>query len=149
MQRARFLERERKLAAEKRRKYRGRASIRLDVLQFPEENNSGDEREPDPSNIKRLKDLFRDAGGPERLNSRNFIAALIDQDQLDEAIRASETSAGELLDDSLPELDFPTGYQLRCLNGLDRAGAAEKVLFSGDKRWTVELYLAGKEFSPM
>jgi len=149
MQRARFLERERKLTAEKRRKYRGRASIRLDVLQFPKEDDSDDEREQDPININRLKKLFWDAGGPERLNSQNFIAALIDQDQLDEAIRASETSAGKLLDDSFPELDFPAGYQLQCLNGLDRAGAGGKVLFPGDRRWTVELYLSGKEFPPM
>jgi hypothetical protein len=140
MQRARFLERERKLAVEKRNKFKGTASIRLDVLHFPCED--------DESNVERLKNLFRETGGCDRLELRNHIAAVVDRERLDDAIRDSRISTERLpaeLRDSYPELDFPPGYRLQCLNGQGRVLAATKVLPPGDKRWTVDLYLAGMD----
>jgi hypothetical protein len=147
MRRARFREQERGLAEERSIRYRGTASIKLDVLHFPEPDNSNVDREPDKINVERLKNLFLDGGcRPDEL--RNHILAVIDQEQLDDAILASGTSAEGLLAearDGFPELDFPPGYRLECLHGLDRVEAAKKegVLPPGNKRWTVDLYLAG------
>ena len=51
MQNARFLEHERRFAAERRIKYRGTASVNLEVLYFIYEK--------DEENIARLKNFFR------------------------------------------------------------------------------------------
>ena len=135
MQRNQFLQRERKLATEKRNKFKGTASIRLDVLHFTCED--------DKSNTERLKNFFHEAGGCDRLESRNHIVAMVDQKRLDNALRDSGISAERLSDDSYPELDFPPGHRLKCLTGQGRVLAATKVLPPGDKRWTVDLFLPG------
>jgi len=142
MRRARFLEEERRQEAERGIKYRGTASIKLDVLHFPREES----REPDKKNVERLRDLFRGEGGCRRLDLRNHIPAVISQARLEAAIVASGTSAARLLEDardSYPELDFPPGYRLECLHGRHRILAAAQVLPVEDKRWTVDLYLEG------
>jgi hypothetical protein len=105
MQRARFLEQERRQEAERSIKYRGTASIKLDVLHFPCEES----REPDENNVERLRNLFRGEGGCRRLDLRNHIPAVISQPQLEAVIEASKTSAERLLEDGrddYPELDF-------------------------------------------
>lgn len=110
MRRARFLEQERELAAERRVKYRGTASIKLEALH----SRDDDLRELDEKNVARLKRLFQE-DGCRRLELRNHVPALIDQQQLDAAIQASGTSAEGLLADpsnGYPELYFPPGYQL-------------------------------------
>jgi hypothetical protein len=75
MQRARFLEQERRQEAERSIKYRGTASIKLDMLHFP----CKESREPDKNNVDRLKNLFREEGGYRRLDLRNHIPAVISQ----------------------------------------------------------------------
>jgi hypothetical protein len=72
MRRARFLEQEQRQEGERSIKYRGTASIKLDVLHFPCEES----REPDKKNVKRLRNLFREEGGC--LDLRNHIPAVID-----------------------------------------------------------------------
>jgi len=142
MRRARFLEQERRQEAERSIKYRGTASIKLDVLHFPCEES----REPDKNNVERLRNLFRGEGGCRRLDLRNHIPAVISQPQLEAAIEASGTSAERLLEDArdgYPELDFPPGYRLECLHGRHRTLAAAQVLPLEDRRWTVDLYLEG------
>lgn len=74
---------------------------------------------------------------------------MIDQQRLDAVIRDSGKSAEQLLadprdGDDYSRLDFPPGYQLECLDGHARVDTAARVLPLGDKRWTVDLYLAGK-----
>ncbi|TAQ83758.1 hypothetical protein B7494_g7918 [Chlorociboria aeruginascens] len=140
MRRARFLEQERRQEAERSIKYRGTASIKLDVLHFPCEKS----REPDENNVEKLRNLFRGEGGCRRLDLRNHIPAVISQPQLEAAIEASRTSAERLLEDArdnYPELDFPPGYRLECLHGRHRTPAAAQVLPLEDRRWTVDLYL--------
>ena len=73
MQRVRFLEEERRQEAERSIKYRGTASIKLDVLHFP----CKESREPDKKNVERLRNLFRREGGCRRLDLRNHIPAVI------------------------------------------------------------------------
>jgi Protein of unknown function (DUF3723) len=139
---ARFLAQERRQEAERAIKYRGTASIKLDVLHFPCEES----REPDEKNVERLRKLFREEGGCRRLDLRNHIPAVISQPQLEAAIEASGTSAELLLEDARDgyrELDFPPGYRLECLHGRHRALAAARVLPLEDRRWTVDLYLDG------
>jgi hypothetical protein len=142
MRRTRFLEQEKRQEAEKVIKYRGTASIELDVLHFPRTKS----REPDEKNVERLESLFREEDGCRRLELRHHIPAVLSQAHLDAALEASEISAERLLDharDGYPKLDFPPGYQLDCLHGRHRVLAAKKVLPSWDRRWTVDLYLDG------
>ena len=93
------------------------------MLQFLcKKDNSNIEREKDKSNIKQLKNLFWEEGSCDQLDLQNHIVAVIDQDQLDNAIQTLGTSAARLLleaCDSYPELDFLPGYQLCCLNRQD------------------------------
>lgn len=143
MRRARFQEQERRLATERSLKFRGTASIKLEVLHFQQDKREDHERQ---KNTKRLENIFRDAGY-DRLDLRNHIVAVIDQQRLDASIRDSGISAQKLFADprdGYPKLDFPPGYQLECLHGQARVEAATKVLPLGDKRWTVDLYLSGK-----
>lgn len=146
MRRARFQEQERRLAAERRVKFRGTASIKLEVLHFQWDKT---ENVAHQKNVKRLEKIFRDEGC-HRLKLRNHIVGVIDQQRLDAAVRDLGISAEQLFadprdGDDYPKLDFPPGYQLECLDGHARVDAAARVLPLGDKRWTVDLYLAGKD----
>jgi hypothetical protein len=139
MRRNRFLENERKLAAERKIKYKGTASIRTEVLDFPNE-------ELDTENTKRLGQFFRDVNGCSRLDPLDHIPALIDQNHLNAALAASGITAEQLLvspRETYLSLEFPPGFQLNCLRGRDQVQAGVKILPPGDKRWTVDLYLAG------
>ena len=144
MRRSQLKAQEERLNREKGIRYKGTASIEIQVLQFPAQKigrTSG-------KNVERLKKVFRNEGC-ERLILRNHVPAMIHQGQLDLALQASGLSAEHLLTDphgprgSYPELNFPTGYRLECLHGQDRVRAAAQVLPPGDRRWTVDLYLAG------
>jgi hypothetical protein len=146
MQRARFQEQERRLATERRLKFKGTASIKLEVLHFQWDKTENVEHQ---KNVKRLLKIFRDQGC-HRLKLRNHIVGVIDQQQLDAAVRNLGISAEELFADprdggDYPKLDFPPDYRLECLDGHARVDAAARVLPLGDKRWPVDLYLAGKD----
>ena len=141
MRRSRVVDEEMKLEAERHLKYRGIAWVRLENLNFPLK----DSRELDSKNVERLKELFqRDT--IRRLDSKNRIPAEIDEVDLNEAIRISNTSAESLMhnrDDNPPFLKFPPHYQLTCLHGRHRILAAREILPSVDSWWTVDLYLTG------
>ncbi|KIW30935.1 uncharacterized protein PV07_02626 [Cladophialophora immunda] len=142
MRRARLLGKERSIVTEKVLKCKGMVSVRLEVLSFPEIKTK------DPtklkSNVERLKKAFQDEGcWP--LPLPNHIPAQIDKQSLDAALRHSQRSIKELFVGpraEYPELEFPPGYQLRCLDGQSRALAAAKVLPVADRRWIVDLYAA-------
>ncbi|KAK6592219.1 hypothetical protein H4I96_12079 [Botrytis cinerea] len=92
MRRSRVVDEEMKLEAERHLKYRGIAWVRLENLNFPLK----DSRELDSKNVERLKELFqRDT--IRRLDSKNRIPAEIDEVDLNEAIRISNTSAESLM----------------------------------------------------
>lgn len=77
----------------------------------------------------------------------DFQNSLIDQNHFNIALAASSITAEELLvspRDRYPSLEFPLGFQLNCLHGRHRVQAGAETLPPGDKRWTVDLYLAGK-----
>jgi hypothetical protein len=138
-----FLDWEQALAAEKHDKFRGSANIKLDVLEPG--------REVDEQNAKRLQSLFK-KGGHYRVDSRNHVVAVIDQRSLDAAIIASGLSAHMLLDNPqscYKELNFPPGFQLKCLHGLDSARAAAQSLPPGNRRWVVDLFVGGGVISPI
>ena len=124
MRRARLREKERGLATEKALKCRGTVSVRLEVLYFPQFKTK------DPNklkkNVERLKNAFLDEGCL-RLPLPNHIPAQIDEQSLNAALRHSNHSREVLrvgLRDDYPELEFPSGYQLKCLDGQSRALAA-------------------------
>src|SRR6185312_6706744 len=116
-------------------KFRGTASVNIEVLDFP----CTKKREKDEKNTKRLKELFKKAKGCSDWKLFNHIPAVIDQHQLTEALARSGISSEALLTshDGHIELDFPTGFRLCCLRGQHRALAAKEVLPAGSRRWTV------------
>lgn len=139
--RSRFAEQELRVEAERYVKYKGTARIRLEVLHF----QWGEPRELSQKNVERLKEAFR-TDNIRRLEPGNHIPAVVTQSDLDDAIQASGTSAGELLshpDNDPPVLRFPAGYLLTCLHGRHRVQAARETLPPIDAWWTVDLYLAG------
>ncbi|GFF96225.1 conserved hypothetical protein, partial [Aspergillus udagawae] len=71
----------------------------------------------------------------------NFIAAIIEDDILEQAIAQSGTPVEALRSETgIPLLLLPDGYRLRCLYGRHRVEAAKEVLFPGDSWWSVTLY---------
>ena len=131
MRPSRFLDQEKRLATEKRIKYKSTARIRLEVLHF----QWNEPRELNQNNLERLKKCFR-TEGCRRLEWENHIPAIIEGSQLDDAIVDSDISADRLLSnlsDNYPELKFPAGYQLECLHGRHRVQAERETLPSRDK----------------
>lgn len=109
MRRAWFQDQARRLAREKAIKYKGTVSIKIEVLHFPWHDTG----EPDERNVERLKKCFRDEGCC-RLELQNHIPAVIDQPQLDAALRTSGIPAEQPLEDprdGYPELKFPPGHR--------------------------------------
>jgi hypothetical protein len=134
---ARYLGRERTLAAEKNTKYIGSASICIENLRFQSDENK--------ANVKRLKQLFQKTSY-DRIDIQNHVPAVIDEDTLSDALELSRISLRELGLDatgSYPKLKFSSTFKLECLHGGDRVYAASSLLPYGDKRWVVDLYRNG------
>ena len=82
-----------------------------------------------------------------QLDPLDYIPALIDQNHLNAALAALSITVEQLLvspRETYLSLEFPPGFQLNCLRGRDQVQAGAKILPPGDKRWTVDLYLASK-----
>jgi len=129
---------EQRLALERRSKTWGTASIRLDILDFPNHETN--------TNVEGLVEVLR--MDPQHHNPRHRILATIEREQLCLGLSISKISlerlqAPTLEKDGYPQLDFPDGFRLKCLHGLRRARAA-MLGPSADGRWVVELLHAGK-----
>ena len=112
----RFVEQERSLARERTFKHRGTASVDIKILEFAHEE-SGEANEKD---VERIKKLFCKQGEVDRLNFRNHIPAVISEQDLADAMTASDVSAERMIADTeedYPKLEFPAGYRLECLHG--------------------------------
>ena len=145
MRRARFIERERRIAAERILKLRGAARVKIEVLYFPHDPKNS--RDVDDKHAEKLTTLLKAGNEQDISQFRSRVPAIIDQHQLEDAIAASGISAERLLDPrECPELDFPAGFQLKCLHGQHRIKAAANI--HPGSRWVVDLYLAGKSLSP-
>lgn len=138
------VEQERRLASELSTKFRGTASVEIEILDFPFKKL----RQEDEKNTKRLEELFKKQKSCRDWEVFNHIPAVIEQDQLDAALARSGISPEALLEarDGHLKLNFPAGFRLSCFRGQHRAlaAAAEDVLPPGSRRWTVDLYLSGK-----
>ena len=122
-------------------KYQNIACIRLEWLHFW----GNEPRELDRKNVKRLKLNFQK--NCDQLNIKNHIPAVIKQQHLDAALQTSGILPATLLSNpevSYPELNFPAGYQLKCLHSWHRIQAGKEILSLRDKWWTVDLYLISK-----
>ncbi|KAF1964839.1 hypothetical protein BU23DRAFT_363413, partial [Bimuria novae-zelandiae CBS 107.79] len=144
MRRVRFIERERRIATERILKLRGAARVKIEVLHFPHDPKNS--RDVDDEHTEKLTTLLKAENEQEISQFRSRVPAIIDQHQLEDAIAASGISAERLLDPrECPELDFPAGFQLKCLHGQHRIKAAANI--HPGSRWVVDLYLAGKGLS--
>jgi len=135
-----FVATSRRLETEKAIKHLGTASVKLSVLDFPYSKGL------DEKNVDRLERLFRTERGCLPCDLPNRIPAIIHESQLLQALRASNISAECLLSGIIGKpvkLEFPSGFRLECLRGRHRVEAADRVLKGLDKRWVVDLFLAG------
>jgi hypothetical protein len=142
MRQARAQEEDSRLETKRRLKYKDTARIRLELLHFLED----EPKKIDPKHVETLKRYFRKYDY-RRLKVRNHVPAVIDQQCLDAATRASGISTTQLLGDNpqnrYPELILPGGHRLECLHGRHRIQAGREFLSPSEKWWTVDLYLAG------
>lgn len=135
----------RRVQAEKRVQHVGTASVRLDHLAFP--LSAGLDRK----NVERLKRLFQ-KGGCFPGQFANRIPALVHPDMLQQSLALSNISADQLRSgvdepEGHARLELPAGTRLECLRGQHRAIAAAEVLGVQEKRWIVDLFLAGMWWS--
>lgn len=131
-----------KLHSEQCVQYRGTARVRLENLYF-EWNQP---RELSRKNVDRLKEIFR-IESIRRLEPRHHVPAAVDQSDLDAALRTSNVTAENLLnnpDNDPPVLKFPPLHRLTCLHGRHRIQAARETLDPTDAWWTVDFYLKGR-----
>jgi hypothetical protein len=144
MRRARSIEREGRIAAERNLKLIGAARVKIEVLHFPHDPKNS--RDVDDKHAEKLTKLLKAGNEQETSQFRSRVPAIIDQHQLEDAIAASGISAERLLDPrECLELDFPAGFRLKCLHGQHRIKAAANI--HPGSRWVVDLYLAGKGLS--
>ncbi|KAF1970799.1 hypothetical protein BU23DRAFT_537524 [Bimuria novae-zelandiae CBS 107.79] len=132
-----FVDRKEALATEKRAKYRDVAFVKLEALGFSYEESKVESR--------RLRKLFTNSGCDE-VNTRKRLPVCVDAESLTVAIQHSSLSPDLLIEepkDTYRELNFPPGFRLECLEGLEIVRAAAPILSAGTNRWAVELYLAG------
>lgn len=126
---------------EKGAKFRGRARVSLDALQFPVRFP----RELDRDNVKRLKEIFE--LNINRLDPQNHIPALIKNSVLEQATQAAGTTVHALLENSMAQLPFLVFSPdvLKCLHGKHRIQAAkESDLPEAERWWVVRFYLDSK-----
>jgi hypothetical protein len=131
------------LAAIKAQHFKGVAKIDLKALDFTHplvQDRYSESPEMQAQDILRLKTIF-DTEKCKRSDEGNFIDAIVDGEQLAEALhsaRLTETSFRQAL--SVPQLKLS---RVKCLNGLHRTRAAEQHLDQIDRWWTVRLYSQG------
>lgn len=94
MSRPRFVEQERRLAAELSAKSRGTASVKIEVLHFLFKEL----REEDEKNTQRLKKLFRKEKGCPDWEILIIIPAVIEQHRHDDELARSGISSEQFLE---------------------------------------------------
>ncbi|KAI9040411.1 uncharacterized protein KD926_008234 [Aspergillus affinis] len=126
------------MAEESSNFFRGYVRIELRSLQF--EYSHFGKRILNPTHFTVLQEKF-ETDGCAREEPRNFIAAVIADDLLEQIIAQSDLSLGTLKDDAnLPWLTLPKDIQILCLFGKHRVEAAKRSLLPGDRWWSVALY---------
>ncbi len=144
---AAFISVNRRIQDERRKKYCGTASLRITSLRYRDSSRAGGNIQK--NHVDAIKRMFRQEHGCRKEDSRHHAKALISQQALEEAVKRASIPSGALMADALPypELEFPHGFSLECLQGHDRLEAAEQVLQGTQKRWIVDLYLDGESSS--
>jgi hypothetical protein len=135
---------EKRLIADRSTFARGTARIRFQHLRFIHEHD----RKRDNEKLQRELKKSYTTQGYLRLELKHHIPALIDQRQIDDAIRTSERVDQKCRLDSPkslpPEVKFPADFSVECLQGRLRVEAGKEVMARQDGWWTVDLYLKGK-----
>ena len=135
---------DRNLIAERNNKWLGTASVRIDVLEFPNEVNK--------KNAARLTKLFED-GRIREDSPLHRIPAKISWSELEAALNLSGITIGDIRgtanrQQGSPRLELPHACKLKCHRGLHRTLAASQARSGSEpaaRRWTVDLYLSGKK----
>ncbi|KAM3526968.1 hypothetical protein MY4038_006584 [Beauveria bassiana] len=131
-----------RIEEERRAKFCGSASIRLDAIRdktsFP---NQIGVRES--TSVASLEILFHEELESCQAGGKYRAKVLVRQEDLEKALNRSEISIASLIASSFPhpKLEIPSTIRPECLQGHDRLVAAEEVLEGSQKRWDVDIFL--------
>ncbi|KAM3551527.1 hypothetical protein ARSEF4850_007825 [Beauveria asiatica] len=131
-----------RIEEERRAKFCGTASIRLDAIRYKTSfpNQTGVQ---ESTSVASLKILFREELESCQAGGKYRAKVLIRQEDLEKALNRSEISIASLIASLFPhpKLEIPSTITLECLQGHDRLVAAEEVLEGSQKRWDVDIFL--------
>ena len=128
---------ESRLAKDRASNFRGTALIKFEHLEF--------RHKPNKAKTKRLINILR-TECCFKLEPLNRIKALINDEDLSNAINASGTTQQELFENPEgipPSLTFLEDSRVFCLKGASRIEAARQVLCPQDQEWAIDLFLTG------
>lgn len=136
----------RRVENERRAKYCGTASIKVASLHFRDSVRRGTKSQK--KNTESLRRIFLEERGCRREDYRHHAIAIVSQGDLERALATTQTPAASLTADTIPypQLDFPEGCKLKCLQGCDRLAVADDILIGENKRWVVDLFVDGKSW---
>jgi hypothetical protein len=136
----------RRIEEERRIKYRGTASLRLTSLRYQDQEYKHNVNpKTKKANVDKISRMFQQEHGCRKEDKRHHVKALISQQELEAAILRALIPSERLManDVPYPELEFPPGVKIECLEGHDLLVAADRKLQGAKKRWIVDLYLDG------
>jgi hypothetical protein len=123
-------------AGQKHLKFRGLARIEFGGLRFDSE------RALSTQNIKRLQRIYK-LEGCQRQDDRNFVDALIDNEQFEEISRQQPLAFQTVPPQAWSAAPIVNNVKLRCLTGQHRIKAADGYLDANDRWWIARLYSSG------
>ena len=132
---------DRKRLQDRQKFARGRAKVNIANLEFHSDIGPG-QRRLDTKNVARLVGVFVKEGCL-RLDSRNYIQAIIPNETLQESLQQSQLNAADLLLAGEPKMLKLGSWKLQCLHGKHRIAAARQILDPFDQWWVVDLYIPG------
>ncbi|KAH7016538.1 uncharacterized protein B0I36DRAFT_254585 [Microdochium trichocladiopsis] len=137
-----FAETNSRLDQERRAKFCGVASIRVNALCFAGPRWTT-ELAPERRILEPFKRKFREEKGFRADEHRHHAKAIISPELLDSCLRNANIEAQRLREETEPhvELELPPNTQLQCLQQGEKALAACEAFDGAQTRWIVDLYL--------
>ncbi|KAH7032580.1 uncharacterized protein B0I36DRAFT_241209 [Microdochium trichocladiopsis] len=137
-----FAETNSRLDQERRAKFCGVASIRVNALCFAGPRWTT-EMAPDRRILEPFKRKFREEKGFRADEHRHHAKAIISPELLDSCLRNANIEAQRLREETEPyvELELPPNTQLQCLQQGEKALAACEAFDGAQTRWIVDLFL--------
>lgn len=117
-----------RIEEERRKKYRGTASLRLASLQYrDQEYKHNVDPKTRKAHVENITRMFHQEHGCRKEDEHHHVKALISQQELEAALLRASISSERLMASAIPypELEFPTHVKMECLEGHDLLVAAD------------------------